>query len=308
MNILISTVTHSRPKGLETLLKSLQALSIPDGAIVEICVVDNDCTGNNDPVIERLQNAPLKVNFLKEPRKGIVYARNTAVEYFLNSPFNMLAFIDDDEWTNDAYWLENLLDAQRKTGADIVTSDVLTFPQSDKISWTTGAMGRVNNLVDLQKKTKFYTGNVLIKRLVLETIKPAFDERFALTGSSDFHFSLKCRNAGFKAVYTDKAQVSEIFPESRATLKWFCLRGYRNGIGAARGEFFEAKNKISVIAKLFLMALIRSGRGLLTMLRAAIQLDKGILALGLMRFSAGLGTIAGIFGFTHEEYKNIHGK
>jgi succinoglycan biosynthesis protein ExoM len=308
MKVLISAITHSRPQGLETLLNSLQSLSIPEKISAEICIVDNDCTGNNDPVVASFKNHPIKIHFLKEPQKGIVFARNAAVDFFLKSDFDALAFIDDDEWTNDTFWLFNLLNVMEKTDADIVTSDVLTVPENEKISWTTYAMGRSKNLPDMQWTSKFYTGNVLIKRHVLETIQPAFDEHFALTGSSDFHFSLKCKYAGFKCIYTNKAPVSEIFPESRATFKWFFLRGYRNGSGAARAEVFEAKNKKKVTFKLLMMVVVRSGRGLLTVLRGLLSWNKGLLALGIMRIASGIGTVAGMFNITYEEYRTIHGK
>ena len=308
MKILISAITHSRPHGLKVLLKSLQSLSVQKLEKVEICIVDNDCTGNNDKIINLYSEKPIKINYIKEPRKGIVYARNSAVDYFLKSNFDALAFIDDDEWTNDISWLEQLSGAMHKSGSDIVTSDVLTIPENDKISWTTEALGRTKNSQDLEKIKKFYTGNVLIKRHVLEAIKPAFDERFALTGSSDLHFSLKCRNAGFQCTYTNKATVYEIFPESRANLKWFFLRGYRNGSGASRAEFFEATNKPKVIVILLLMALIRKGRGILGISKGLITLNKGSTALGLMRFASGIGTIAGMFNLTYEEYQTIHGR
>jgi len=308
MKILISAITHSRPQGLKVLLKSLQSLSVQTLDKVEICIVDNDCTGNNDEIIDLYAHNPIKINYIKEPQMGIVYARNAAVDYFLKSDFDALAFIDDDEWTSDIYWLENLVKAMQASGADIVTSDVLTIPENDNISWTTEALGRSKNSRNLAKTVKFYTGNVLIKRHVLETIQPAFDERFALTGSSDFHFSLKCKNAGFRCVYTNQAPVYEIFPESRAKLRWFFLRGYRNGSGASRAEFFEGTNKLKTILMLLLMSLIRLGRGIITMLKGLVTLNKGSLALGIMRFASGLGTIAGMFNLTYEEYKTIHGR
>jgi glycosyltransferase involved in cell wall biosynthesis len=308
MKILIATITHSRPKGLAVLLDNLQAQVVPDVEIIDICVVDNDCTGENDSIVNERNDKPYTIALIKEQKKGIVYARNAAVEYFLKSDFDALAFIDDDEWTSDIYWLENLVIAMQASGADIVTSDVLTIPENESISWTTEALGRSKNSRNLTKTDKFYTGNVLIKRHVLETIRPAFDKRFALTGSSDFHFSLKCKNAGFQCVYTNQAPVYEIFPESRAKLKWFFLRGYRNGSGASRAEFFEGTNKLKTILMLLLMSLIRQGRGVLTMLKGFMTLDKGSLALGIMRFASGLGTIAGMFNLTYEEYKTIHGR
>ncbi len=307
--ILISTITYQRPEGLNTLLKSLtKQISSNRDMIVEICVVDNACMDKTDAIISRYHEKPFNIKLLKESKKGIVYARNCAVNYFLSKDFDAMIFIDDDEWTKNEFWLENLFQAYLKTNADIVTSDVFSIPENDSIKWTAKALDRQKYISDLHHVKNFYTGNVFLKRKVLETIKPAFDERFALTGSSDLHFCMKCRKAGFKIIYTDQAPAYEIFPKSRANIKWFFLRGFRNGSGASRSEIYTSDNKIKAVLKCLFYAAARLIKGIIILIKAGVKTDKGLYATGVMRVASSIGTVLGLFGVTYEEYKIIHGK
>lgn len=306
MKILVCAITYGRPISLGKLLESLQVQKINKNDSCEICIVDNDCTGNNDAVVERYQHSPYLIHYLKEPQKGIVFARNKAVDYFLNSKNDALVFIDDDEWAENDNWLENLIRAQRDSDADVVMGDVISVPETSRQAWIVEAMRPVKYQQNLQVITKFYTNNLLILKRVLEVITPAFDERFALTGSEDLHFSIKAKNAGFKAVYVNNAPVHEIFPATRSTMKWFMLRGFRNGSGAARAAIFESQGK-RVFLKLIFQSAARFARGILTACVGIMRLNKGKIVLGVMRMASGIGTIAGMFGVDYEEYRTIHG-
>ena len=154
----------------------------------------------------------------------------------------------------------------------------------------------------------FYTGNVLLKRSVLEEITPAFDDRFAMTGSSDLHFCMRCQKLGFEIIYTDTAPAYEIFPESRATIKWFFLRGFRNGSGATRSAIYTSENIAKTIVLCLIYAAARFVKSIVVLFRALIKMDKGIYATGVMRFASSIGTIMGLFGVKYNEYKTIHGK
>lgn len=305
-SVLIATISHSRPVGLARLLKHLEAQQIDHGLYLAICVVDNDCTGRNDEVVARAQTGPYKIDLIKEPQKGIVHARNKAVEFFLRSDFEALAFIDDDEWPEHDHWAQNLIAAQAESQAPIITGDVVCKPDNKSFDWVAEAMGRPFKAKNLMRVAKFYSNNVLILRNVLETIQPAFDPRFNLSGGEDLHFAIRCRRAGFKAIYTSKAPAVELFPASRASISWFIMRGFCNGSGAARAALYEAPG-LAVYGQQIIMAALRFGRGSITSLHGILTFNKGRFVLGLMRGGAGIGTIAGLFGGKFDSYKTIHG-
>lgn len=304
--ILICTITHSRPKCLTKLLSELSKQKVKDSIAWDICIVDNDCTGKNQEVVQGFSNFMNRIHVIEEPRKGIVYARNTGVDFFLQDTYQALVFIDDDEWPAQTDWLQRLIDTQRETNSDIVTSHIQLHPETEKISWVKNAMGYQSPKEDIKEVKKFYTNNTLILRHVLETVQPAFDERFAYTGSSDLHFSLKCHAAGYKASFVKDAEVIELFFESRATLKWFLLRGFRNGSGATRSDLF-VNTGVKQIARIFGMSILRLGRGCATLFLSLLKFDRGLMCLGAMRCAASLGTIAGIWGIKYNEYLKLHG-
>lgn len=304
--VCIAVITYKRPKGLEKLLDALKSQQT-EGIDIQVLIVDNDCTGENSKVVDSVsQSYPYQLKLVEEPQRGIVAARNRAVDEFLKSDAEILVFIDDDERPVDDDWLMTLVNTQREESCEIVYSDVYTVPESKKIKWVEEAFRIKKQKNDVSEITKFYTNNLLITRRVLEEIFPAFDERFALTGSSDLHFSVKCINAGFRAVYTPFAPVQEIFPASRATFKWFFLRGYRSGEGATRASIYEGEFPVTHL-KCIGMGGARFIYALWQFIRAGILLNKGILANAIFRLGASFGTFGGFFNLKYHEYKVIHG-
>lgn len=305
----VAVITCRRPKGLERLLRALmQQQSDTSGTGgFNILVVDNACQAEIRELVALLaQQSPVAMGYHEEPEPGIVAARNKCVEVFLQSPQQNLVFIDDDEWPAAPDWLEKLLLAKERYQADIVTSHVMSVGEPGTPEWAVKLIYGSNRLREGQHLDVFYTNNLLIGREVLERISPAFDSRFAMTGSSDYHFSLKCSRAGFNAFYTD-APVIEEFPASRATLRWFLRRGFRSGVGYTRSHLLEERAIVAVFRSLF-MALVRIGRGLLGLAHGLLTLNRTRLTDGLFRFASAAGTVLGLFGAELNEYRVIHGR
>ena len=303
----IGIITFKRPKGLKRLLESLISQQVSDDIELDIIIVDNACEQEIEEVVAELQNeSKYKLHYCQESISGIVSARNKCVEQFLSLNSDFLIFIDDDEWTETEYWVQKMVDAQQKYIADVVTSHVISVGEEGTPSWTTQLLYGDNKLVEGQPISVFYTNNLLISKQVLETVSPAFDLRFAQTGASDYHFSLKCNRKGFKAFYTE-APVIEEFPKSRATIQWFIKRGFRSGNGFTKSHMFE-DSKAKAIPYCLLAAGSRLARGIFYMLLGTITVNKLKFVDGLFRLSSFMGSLAGFFGIDYQEYKTIHGK
>ncbi len=306
--VLIGIITYQRPKGVKRLLEALLFQDLGSAIKAEILVVDNDCTGVNPKVIEDLSpNAPIKINIVSEAERGIVNARNKAVQYFLQTDFHALVFIDDDEWPTKTNWLQTLVNTQIQTKADVVTSKVNVRAEDSSEKWVEKVLGYGSHIKkNVEPTNRFYTNNLLITRRVLEKINPAFDIRFAFTGSSDLHFCIKCQQAGFKAIYTPEAPVEEIYPASRSNLRWFFLRGYRAGEGATRATLYEGKFPTAYVNCLA-MSGVRFTRGTFNVLIGLTTINKAMIARSFLQFGSAMGTIGGFFGISYQEYKTIHG-
>ncbi len=301
----IAIITCRRPQGLKHLLESLAHQKMPTKTQLDILVVDNACQDEIERLVKEInQNSPFKIIYEQEQEPGIVFARNKCVASVLERNRDFLLFIDDDEWPNSKTWANDMLQAQMKYKADIVTSHVVSVGNPDTPNWAVRLIYADNKIQDGEPLTKFYTNNLLIRRNVLEAIQPAFDERFAMTGASDYHFALKCLRAGFKAVYTD-APVLEEFPKDRARIKWFVRRGFRSGIGYTRSHLFE-EGLWKTIARCLVMSVLRFGKGILNLFAGIVMLDKTRFVDGLFRLASATGTLVGFFGLKCNEYQERH--
>ncbi len=306
--ITIGIITYMRPVGLERILNSFKPLSL-NNIDLSIIVVDNDATGENQKVIDKLkkEDYPYKLDMFVERTRGIIAARNCTVREFLKTDSESLLFIDDDEWPVHNNWVEKLVEVQVEYDCDVVYSHVDIIPETDEISWVKTAY-TIEYGDTIMPTKQFYTNNLFIKRHVYEELNPPFDKRFAMTGSDDVHFCLRVNNAGYKAYYTPEAPVAELFPLTRASLKWFFLRGYRSGEGSTKSHIYESKGLASLSGYILYKFVGRFVRAIEMFAKSLFTLDKGYFARGCTYVGATIGTVAGIFGWEYNEYTTTHGK
>jgi glycosyltransferase involved in cell wall biosynthesis len=308
VNIVIAVITCRRPEWLNRLLEELLKQNVRSDMHVSVLIVDNasDAQTKNVVLKHQYRNSSIDVLYDVESTPGIVFARNKCVTTFLKMNGEYLLFIDDDEWPGNEFWLINMFDAAINSKKHIVTSHVISVGEEGTPAWAVDLIYGDNPLSPGQAVDVFYTNNLLLSREVITSVFPCFDERFAMTGASDYHFSLRCKKAGFSGVYID-APVIEEFPKSRASIKWFCRRGFRSGIGYTRSHLFEER-KVTAIARCLVMSIIRLLRGVAKLAIGIFSFNKMRFVDGLFRISSAAGTIAGFLGIKHEEYKIIHGK
>ncbi|WP_372619448.1 glycosyltransferase family 2 protein [Alteromonas stellipolaris] len=304
--VTIAIITCKRPIWLARLLDALQEQVFSEHLVPSILVVDNACDEETKEVVEQRRSGCIPIHYDVEKQAGIVYARNKCVSITTSMNSDYLIFIDDDEWPKDNTWASDLVLSAKRYTADIVTSHVISVDEAGKQNWATEILYPAPDQSEGQEISVFYTNNLLLSKRVLVEMSPCFDERFAMTGASDYHFALKCTHAGFKCIYTD-APVVEEMPSSRKNIKWFCRRGFRSGIGFTRSHIFE-ESLIKAVLKSLVYSLVRVLRGVLLILKSLLKRNKGSLVDGLFRVCSGVGTFMGLFGVKHDEYKKIHGK
>jgi glycosyltransferase involved in cell wall biosynthesis len=98
--VTVAICTRDRSEGVERLLRSLsdQASALPDGSAgLEILVVDN--APSNERTRELAARRP-EVRYLREPRPGLNFARNLALQ---EARGEILVFLDDDVVV-DRHW------------------------------------------------------------------------------------------------------------------------------------------------------------------------------------------------------------
>lgn len=305
-SLLIAVITCKRPIWLNRLLECLQQQRFADDLNISILVVDNAVDHETKNVANKHIDGRIKVRYEIETKPGIVFARNKCISEAITHNADYLVFIDDDEWPRDSSWVLDLVKTCRDTDADIVTSHVISVDKNLEQNWATSVLYPPPTMKNHERVDVFYTNNLLLSKRVFKGMAPCFDNRFAMTGASDYHFSLRCKKAGFICLYTN-APVIEELPESRANVKWFCKRGFRSGIGYTRAHLFEEQLGLAILRSITFFG-VRLLRGVVTLIKALLRRDKGTFVDGLFRVCSAWGTLVGLFGVKHNEYSQIHGK
>lgn len=227
VRVAICIGTFQRCEFLRDTIAGLARLTFRKMAVpeIEIVIVDNDPSESARAICE-IATSPYRIRYVFEPRRGIVHVRNRALAEA--GAVSFIAFLDDDEVPSET-WLDELLAAQARFGADAVTGPVLPQYAPGTADWVKGGGFFARPNYETGTSLKFCsTNNVVIRTEVLARV-PRFDDRFQLTGGEDTQFFLRLRRAGGKIVWSQDAIVHETVPKERATLGWILRRGYQSG-------------------------------------------------------------------------------
>lgn len=302
MNIAICIATFKRPKGLNRVLKSIQLLKLSN-ITTKIIIVDNDIEKSAWDVVKNFTFS-LPIVYEVESQRGIPRVRNKLVK--LSNDADFIAFIDDDEVAH-TNWLYELVQVQYKYDADVITGPVTPKFESSPPQWAL--------------KGKFYerkkyktgsiiqyprTGNVLIRKSMLDLIEGPFDERLALIGGEDTLLFYKLQQINAKCVWANDAIVEEFLPESRVRILWLFQRAYRLGNEALFIERYLGKPMFLMIPMRLAKVGYRIILGII-MLLSSIIMGYTFVIKGISNIFRGFGGLAGVFCIKYNEYKNIHG-
>ena len=300
LRVAICIATFRRQEGLSALLRTIAQLTFRKVSAprLHVVVVDNDNFASGESVCRAI-SLPWPVKYVVEPRRGITYARNRAIAEARDSDF--IAFIDDDE-VPSAHWLDELLWAQSRFSADVVSGSVSPNFTPEVAGWlrSGGFFDARVSVTGTQRQT-CACNNVLISAEVFKHT-PQFDNAFALSGAEDTDFFLRLSRAGYKIVWSQEALVSELISSQRANVAWLLRREYQTGNGWV---FCEAGPHGS-----FRKWMLRFAKGLghilLGLLNTVFQLfraDKAGVVRSLQRVSLGSGMLTALTGHRFLAYK-----
>jgi succinoglycan biosynthesis protein ExoM len=317
-SITVCACTCSRPEGLRALLGGLAAqrfVQVPRPRF-DVVVVDNEGNAAARASCEEIaRTAGLAIGYVHEPRRGIPFARNACLDHVAPEA-EFFAMIDDDE-VPEPDWLEQLLRAQARAGADVVRGAVVpVFPEGapawirngDFFGWP---KRRGTALVDGSELASASSNNVLVRTAAVRGLRLRFDTTLAFTGGTDALFFRQMKLAGCRIVYAADARVREAVPAQRATFRYLWRIHYKQGCNKVPRKL-RLETKGAGTARFVRMAVKRVPRecaeigcGGAAVARALVagHADMGRLSGGLLRIAKGLGGLAGLIGVRFAHYR-----
>lgn len=313
MRVALCAATYRRPQGLGRLLDGLAVQELSPAFTLEplVIIVDNSPGAEaRGQITAAAEDFPWPLHYLSEPRRGITFARNAALEKAAALDCDFVAFVDDDEVPAPG-WLAALAAAQQRSGATAVLGAVQpVFPDGTPRWLIAGRFFETHRFADGAEIDDAHTANVLIDRRRLTALGLRFDDRFALTGGEDTMLFRDLLDAGGRIVYAADAVVHETVPASRTRLGWLLRRWYRTGNieaalylrGSRRGAWRRSANLLRGLVR------VGAGGGLFLVNLAVLGFGrKDRIVRPLYTLCRGCGILASTLGWNYSEYRKVHG-
>lgn len=304
MRISVCIPTYKRQALLRALLDSLEQQQFDPDHCPEwdVVIIDNDSEKSAYKLFEEQHKKNiLRLRYVHEPRQGLAFVRNTAIDSVINDA-DFLCFIDDDE-TACERWLEELIKIQKLTSAECVRGPVLRCFKMPPPLWVSkSGFFKGVTLVDGQETALIGMGNLLISCAFLKRTGLRFDERFNTTGGEDEFFFYQARHKfGLKLFGASNAIATEHVTLDRIDLAWMLKRKFRIGSTLSKTEIFGGASFGKRLIR-FTKSWIRIALGTSYWI-AGLALGKHIRAKGLCMIAFGLGILAGFCGISYNAYK-----
>lgn len=226
-HVSVCICTYRRPQLLKRLLQTLEKQETDGLFTFSIVVADNDGQRSSETLVSDFAaDAAIAVTYCVEPQQNISLTRNRAIA---NATGDFIAFIDDDEFPAER-WLLTLFEACARYGVDGVLGPVKCHFDEKPPSWVikgkfyerpTYPTGFV---IDW---TKGRTGNVLLRRQILEAEETAFSPEFHRAGDQDFFRRAIAKGHVF--IWCNEAIAYEVVPPVRWTRTFMLKRALLRG-------------------------------------------------------------------------------
>ncbi len=298
----IAICTYARQQLLAACLHSLDELRLPAQVEVIVSVIDNSADESARVVVENQRcTSRFTIDYVTEPRRGIPFARNRAIDHALEHNIDHLIFIDDDEYVSPQWLVELVAFSRAKRGEAIISGEVRSVVPGgvpDDIShlFTRERGARTGAQLDTCA-----TNNVLIPMHLIRRHGLRFDESRPLAGGTDTMFFVTAALRGIEIYKCREALVYETVPLSRANLRWLSQRKYRAGVTDAWRKRQNGRSGTSIMASSLQQIVMQ----LLICTTTTVANRKGLRNRAWLRICKSTGTLMGLLGHRVDSYHEI---
>jgi len=266
---------------------------------LSVVVVDTPSDGGSARDLCESMSLPWPIKYVVEPRRGLTYARNSAIA--TAGPVDFVAFIDDDEIPSVA-WLDELLWAQAQFAADVICGPVLARYSPEVAEWI--QKGEFFNSPSRMTGTQCKTGathNALVGRHVFGKVQ-GFDHEYSLSGAEDTDFFLRAARSGCKIMWSQEAVVYEYISARRGTVKWIVRREYQTGNGWVFCETRMNSRLLNRVVR-FIKASAHIAIGSGAVIWSSVLWNRTAVVRSLRRISLGAGMLSALVGHRFLAYR-----
>lgn len=235
--------TRDRAERLRECLAHLVAQVVPDGARVEVLVVDNGSTDGTAAVVDAWRAVdPDRRRATREPRAGLSRARNRGVT---EARGDVVLFIDDDAVAPRGWVAAHLASYRRDPTTSAVGGPVSLWWPHGRPGWLAprlehwfSALDHGDRAVEFPPPHGPYGTNMSLRRSLVEAVG-GFDERLgrrgrSLVSSEEADLFARVWDAGGRVAYEPAALVMHAVTRDRLSRRWVLRRGWAQGRSNAR--------------------------------------------------------------------------
>jgi Glycosyl transferase family 2 len=291
---------------LGRLLETLALLDRPSNATIVSFLVDNDSACSSRGLFEThaVRIRPMQSCYAVEPRRGIPFARNLALEMAQRAGADLLCFVDDDEFVDRA-WLKKLIDCYRRDPHHLIGGPVLMGSRPSNLtvwqSWIHAALtkrakhkaARAARLAAAGRPVTVITNNWLCDVRWLAEQGLAFDVSYSDSGGSDTALFRAAVGRNARHAWCPEAIVYESIHPDRLSLRYHFRRSRAQSITHFHQKYGGRQDAFCRV-RTVVVAMLRIGLGALAI--AAPIAGTRTLVAGARSVGWGVGRIAALHG------------
>lgn len=233
--------TRNRSGSLKNTLEKLASQKYPQEKL-EIIIVDNASTDNTRNVVNHFQdNFPFQLTYYFEQQLGLSAARNRGVAEACGE---IVAFLDDDAYPQDAEWLQNLVNAFDDPAVSVAGGDLIPVWPGDgqRPNWIHDLLlyylGITRFEFDAVRELNYplypWGANIAFRKIQVQKMNgfPLILGRQGdvLLSGEESALCMLLDYSGEKIVYAPGAVVKHVIASNRLHEDWFLNRAKQQGI------------------------------------------------------------------------------
>ena len=251
MFISIVICTYNRADFLFNALGKLTKILLDENDF-ELIVVDNNSSDNTRKVVDEFSG----VNYFKEARQGLSYARNLGYRV---ANGEWVAYLDDDAYVKEN-WFERLIDTIKKYNYDAFGGVYLPWYRQGKKSWyldeyaSNTAWMCFSEVVTLENDF-FSGGNCVYRRSLLEEVG-GFPPNIGMSGGivsygEEVFVQTVARKKGAVIGFDPHLIIYHYASPGKQTLRWF----FTSSMARGRDYWMQPGHDVTGLKLIFLLAI-----------------------------------------------------